>query len=268
MKKRLCTVDGCENKHVARGYCRTHYYRFKRYGDPLEIRQIQQNNTDGNCKIKECDRKHYAKGYCKFHHYRWERYGDPLYKRPTTCKMKGCNKRIEAHGLCQMHYRRLRVHGDPNITLRKVNVPCKVEGCKNNNRRNGYCEEHYWESDLYRKRHRMYSAKRRSLQANAPLNDLTISDWLESLAHFNHRCAYCESEKHIEQDHVKPLSKGGSHTKTNIIPACRSCNSSKRQRLLENWYPNQPFYEEDRMNKILNWMGYKTYDNKIQLQLF
>jgi 5-methylcytosine-specific restriction endonuclease McrA len=29
-----------------------------------------------------------------------------------------------------------------------------------------------------------------------------------------------------------PLSRGGSHTASNIVPACRSCNSSKGARSL------------------------------------
>lgn len=31
---RKCSIDGCENKHDARGYCKSHWKRWKRYGDP------------------------------------------------------------------------------------------------------------------------------------------------------------------------------------------------------------------------------------------
>jgi hypothetical protein len=31
----LCSVSDCEAVHDARGYCRSHYMRWRRYGDPL-----------------------------------------------------------------------------------------------------------------------------------------------------------------------------------------------------------------------------------------
>lgn len=31
----FCTVDGCGKRRVGRGFCRTHYMRWKRNGDPL-----------------------------------------------------------------------------------------------------------------------------------------------------------------------------------------------------------------------------------------
>lgn len=34
--KRLCTIDGCERVHEAKGYCKLHYKRFKKHGDPME----------------------------------------------------------------------------------------------------------------------------------------------------------------------------------------------------------------------------------------
>lgn len=51
------------------------------------------------------------------------------------------------------------------------------------------------------------------------------------LAKHNHRCTYCQtSEMPLEMDHVISLSKGGPHCATNIVPACKPCNSSKGNR--------------------------------------
>lgn len=35
MAHRTCSVVGCEDPHVARGFCKIHYGRWKRHGDPL-----------------------------------------------------------------------------------------------------------------------------------------------------------------------------------------------------------------------------------------
>lgn len=58
--------------------------------------------------------------------------------------------------------------------------------------------------------------------------DLTYEQWQGILVRHNHCCAYCRAPKPGTMDHVIPLSRGGSHTASNVVPACRSCNSSKK----------------------------------------
>lgn len=72
-----------------------------------------------------------------------------------------------------------------------------------------------------------YWQKRRAWKLNAPKSDLTDEQWEEVLDAYDHSCAYCSSTEDITQDHLIPLSRGGSHTITNVIPACRSCNARK-----------------------------------------
>jgi 5-methylcytosine-specific restriction endonuclease McrA len=76
--------------------------------------------------------------------------------------------------------------------------------------------------------HRRYARKR-----GAVIRDLTRVQWEEIQTAYDYCCAYCgiRPEK-LTMDHVIPLSKGGNHTKSNIVPACRSCNSRKRDKLL------------------------------------
>ena len=76
---------------------------------------------------------------------------------------------------------------------------------------------------------RAHGAARRARKHNAPVNDFTAAQWREVQEIFDHRCAYCgrRAKGHLTQDHIEPLSKGGSHTLANIVPACRSCNSRK-----------------------------------------
>ncbi|MBE4775562.1 HNH endonuclease [Streptomyces sp. ND05-13A] len=50
-------------------------------------------------------------------------------------------------------------------------------------------------------------------------------------------CTYCGSMGVRAEvvDHVEPLEQGGADDITNLVPACRSCNASKKDRTPEQW---------------------------------
>ena len=48
-------------------------------------------------------------------------------------------------------------------------------------------------------------------------------------------CTYCGSKDDLTCDHVLALIRGGTNDENNLTTACRSCNSSKGDRLLEEW---------------------------------
>lgn len=85
---------------------------------------------------------------------------------------------------------------------------------------------------IYRKSNpeKIITIKRRTRarKRNAPINDFTGQQWETMKILYKHRCAYCgKKDQNLTQDHIQPLSAGGSHTWLNIVPACRSCNSRK-----------------------------------------
>lgn len=54
----------------------------------------------------------------------------------------------------------------------------------------------------------------------------------------DYTCNYCGSRgKSLECDHVVPVSRGGSHDLDNLVTACKTCNQSKRDKLLSEWRP-------------------------------
>ena len=67
------------------------------------------------------------------------------------------------------------------------------------------------------------------------INTLTAKEWADTLETYNYRCAYCGVEFNCElpptKDHVIPISKGGHNIKENVVPACKSCNSRKWNKL-------------------------------------
>lgn len=40
MAQRICSIDSCERKHLARGWCAAHYTRWSKYGDPLADQEV------------------------------------------------------------------------------------------------------------------------------------------------------------------------------------------------------------------------------------
>ena len=59
-------------------------------------------------------------------------------------------------------------------------------------------------------------------------NTLTTEEWLGVMSEFDHSCVYCgRSDVKLTMDHVIPISKGGPHSKGNVVPSCSSCNSKK-----------------------------------------
>ncbi len=57
-------------------------------------------------------------------------------------------------------------------------------------------------------------------------------------------CAYCGvTDKPMQRDCVLALSRGGRYTLDNIVPACRSCNTSKCNDEVTGWLRRKRFDE-------------------------
>ena len=49
-------------------------------------------------------------------------------------------------------------------------------------------------------------------------------------------CVYCGSTDNLTTDHIIPIDKGGTQDPKNLINACGSCNSAKRNSFFIDWY--------------------------------
>lgn len=102
--------------------------------------------------------------------------------------------------------------------------------------KSGLCFPHIREDDRaryatdanYRNRRQDKSAQRRGVEA-IPLH---AQDSLTEL--FDGKCAYCPSDAST-WDHVIAVAKGGKTVPGNTLPACKPCNSSKRDHDLDEW---------------------------------
>jgi len=52
-KNRNCSIEGCNNKHEARGFCRSHWTKFRRKNDPEYREKMRKKSIDSYYKFHE-----------------------------------------------------------------------------------------------------------------------------------------------------------------------------------------------------------------------
>jgi hypothetical protein len=76
---------------------------------------------------------------------------------------------------------------------------------------------------------------------------------------WDHKCGYCE-ELATSLDHVIPRFKSGSSNRNNLVPACRRCNTGKASAKMEEWYQQQEFFTQARMDRIKSWINQEVVE--------
>lgn len=147
---RKCSVEGCEGKYIAKGFCHGHYERQhagKPLGGPVRPRDPLQG-----CRVEGCEGKHREGGYCEFHAQR-ARKGIPLdapkkeqmsRAENPICRYEGCGRESAASGLCRTHYRR---HREAKALEDGTAPQCSYGGCSRLRHARGYCRVHLYRAD-------------------------------------------------------------------------------------------------------------------------
>lgn len=60
-------------------------------------------------------------------------------------------------------------------------------------------------------------------------------------------CIYCENKTDLTLEHIMPRSRGGPDMTDNAVWACKSCNSSKGDKRLYEWFGLERRYEVPRI---------------------
>lgn len=104
---------------------------------------------------------------------------------------------------------------------------------------------------------RVRTANNRAIAAGL-VGDLAYGEWRDIVAHFGDRCAYCLGQWN-ELEHIVSITHPDcpGTTQSNVVPACKSCNSRKTAKTLvphvasEFWPPNEHLLDERQSFVIL-----------------
>lgn len=150
------------------------------------------------------------------------------------------------------------------------NVEKKRESCRKNSRKPNILQYHkelsqrqrdsgmtkVWYQDK-KDTYRGYVIKYESHKHHT----ISEKDWIRNKEFFDFKCAYCgiseaeHKEKYHQQLHKDHAYNEGDNGISNNVPACRSCNSSKRHRDWNVWFTEEnPVYTIERHNKIKEWL--------------
>ena len=124
MSKAICSIDDCERATLCRGWCYSHYERWRRFGDPQATPVRERLVRPDSCT--ECGSKDLAggaKGRCNpcYQSWRANRRSDS-----PRCTVPDCRKPAITEGICEKHRGRLRrtgtLEGVGRGTLNKKDV--------------------------------------------------------------------------------------------------------------------------------------------------
>lgn len=243
-----CSIEECDRKYYCKGYCKLHYTRAKRHGDPLIVKYNPRvPSSNAPCIMDGCEDPYFSRKMCPKHYQRWRKHGDATLGAssfPSGCTVADCAKDHYAHGLCSAHHSRSKRHGSPTARLRgevvdghKICSQCRrdlsvgmyrITNYRGSDELNSQC------STCVKK----YVHARRALLAAAESDDYMPH---EIFARDHWVCQLCnesidESLKWPHRysasvDHLLPLSRGGTDTLQNVQGAHLTCNISKGARI-------------------------------------
>lgn len=120
--------------------------------------------------------------------------------------------------------------------------------------KNGLCKPHeaedarirYATDEKYRRERRQHTySRRRNCEPIKPEVQIRV------LIEFDEKCAYCSASA-TTFDHIIPIIKGGNSKLQNIVPACASCNPSKKDKNVFEWIEAKKLIVSDRLKQRLD----------------
>lgn len=192
-----------------------------------------------NCNFCDLDKEHstYPNGKpfyrCKDCHNEFRRINRNTKNKQKikTCIIDGCDKNSDCKNLCPGHYRQKKQGKD--FTPLKEYAPRSVKYGEFSDDPNAYLRQ-------WRKKNPQSVLKDRNIRQNIKTNIVQKIDIDLLYDIFNGCCYLCGKEVDFDKfhlEHIQPVSKGGTHTYSNLAIACSECNLSKKDRTLNEFVP-------------------------------
>lgn len=86
--KRVCSVEGCDRPHEAKGYCNAHYLQYWKYGE-IKRAEVKERKNHTGCLVEGCPDNHYCRGYCVRHYNQTLKHGEIKFKNRVLSPRKG-----------------------------------------------------------------------------------------------------------------------------------------------------------------------------------
>jgi len=214
------------------------------------------------CYLKNC-KEYRDENKEKINKKQRERYNENIEKERQRSRDKYIKTKDKHNAYSKKYYEEHREY-----LLQKSHEHYMQNQEKYKERHNEYYYEHVEYYNEYRRQWRennpdkaFNSSHKRRLQKEQQGNGITLEQWIECMEFFDWRCAY--SGEYIggktnkrTLDHIIPLNNNGEHEIWNLVPMLRNYNSSKHDKNMEEWYSLQEYYDENRLNKIYQWIEY------------
>ena len=211
-------------------------------------KQYRENNKEYISEYKKQhyeDNKEYYKKYNKQYHKQW--------KEDNKEYIKEYKKQYYEDNKGQILEKNKQYYEDNKEQILEKNKQYREDNKK-------YYKEYnkQWRKDNPDKVFNYHNDRR--LKKENQGRGISKDQWLEMMKFFDWKCAYSgeyvNNSKIRTIDHIIPLAKGGLNEIWNCVPMIKSYNRSKHIKDMLEWYKQQDFFNEERLNKIYQWCEY------------
>lgn len=164
------------------------------------------------------------------------------------CSVSECSRPVQSKNLCSMHYARYWFHGTTELVRKSAKTNCSIENCKYSGKIvRGWCPHHY---EIWRRTGNPLTVTNyKSTLGDCEVPTCSLPIHCHGLCSQHYHlytkynidpihiktmiCYICEKEwstwnpREMQIDHIIPITKGGTTTRSNLSVTCRKCNHSK-----------------------------------------